>query len=145
MTAPATPVARMPIANEAPTQRNRAGVAPSPATAKKAPVAWTMPSVSQGAMVRWFTDRFTDAFHIGFVSEVGDRAIGVTLIIPGSINVMPYTGVRHKSDPAHDAIDAIGQGVWDYVENDLSAKVAALVERVATLEAVVAGPSTPSK
>jgi hypothetical protein len=132
---------------EAPTVRG-AGQAAKPAP----PPKFTMPPISQGDLVRWYSDRRSDESAAAFVAEVSDRSLTLHVLVPGAMQMMPLPGVRHRNDPELEIIDNAKVGVWDYRNSDAAAnanslfealgRIRILDERITALEAALTQPQS---
>lgn len=85
---------------------------------KEAPVAkpaaeqYVPPPIQIGDTVLFWRGPETKAAVTAHVTGVGEKVIAVSVFVPGSINVFPESGVRHKSDPDRGRYET--SPLWDY-------------------------------
>lgn len=112
---------------------------------EKAPYVMPKPVVSK--IVMWFPDRFEQRGYPAVVTEVGDRAVSVSILLPNQYAIHCKAGVRHRGDPDRAILDKSEDGVWDFAsegDEELSGllgrldradeKIAALTEKVLAIE-----------
>lgn len=78
-----------------------------------------MPKVALGDIVLWRHNRVSPEPAPAVVTGVGDRAISLSIVVPGSVRVIPKDGVRHDTDPEVDRV-LNEAGVWGYTETGLA-------------------------
>lgn len=82
-------------------------------------MSYEMPHLFKGQMVVWHSDGDRNTVPVAaMVTEVGDRAVTVTLFDKNRVGLVPMDGVRHVSDPwLKEHRDE--NGAWDYHPLDL--------------------------
>lgn len=79
---------------------------------------YSMPPAYVGQVVLWKSD-VSSRGAAAIVTEVGNRALHLSVLQPGLQNAQCSDGVLHVSDPMADRPDR-DEGVWDYTDGDKS-------------------------
>lgn len=76
---------------------------------------YTMPKVQIGDLVFWYPGGDSGLEPTpGIVTNVGERALAISLLAKDNYSVLPKDAVRHLSDPALLAVETREHGSWDY-------------------------------
>lgn len=79
---------------------------------------YEMPRAYVGQVVLWKSDPSSRG-AAAIVTEVGNRALHLSVLQPGLQNAQCSDGVLHVSDPLANRPDR-DEGVWDYTDGDKS-------------------------